>query len=146
MFNIVKFDPAYRDDTIFCVLLAQEELGRIPELRADLLGIQTSYFDKGDMFWVAIDKNGRVVGTLGTQKVSETEMWLKRFFIKPSFKRQGLGSGLLGVAEQYAILEGITHIHTRFAEDFLEAPLFYHSKGFTEFKRAGKMIHLIKKL
>ena len=146
MFNIVKFNPVYRDDTIFCVLLAQEELGRIPELRVDLLDIQTYYFDKGDMFWVVIDKNDRVVGALGTQKVSETKMWLKRFFIKPSFKRQGLGSDLLGVTEQYATLEGITHIHTRFAEDFVEAPLFYRSKGFVEFERAGKMIHLIKKL
>ena len=54
--RIIKFDPKYRDDLIFMILEAKNALGRVPGLNEDLLDIQKNYFDKGDMFWVALDK------------------------------------------------------------------------------------------
>jgi len=146
MFRIIPFQQEYRDDTIFCLLLAKDALGILPSLNDDLLNIQRSYFDNGDMFWIALDDDNRVIGMIGTSTISETDMWLKRLFVKPALKRNGLGSALLSVAEEYARSKGILNIHTRFAEDFAEAAQFYPSKGFTEVGESSGLKHLVKKI
>jgi GNAT superfamily N-acetyltransferase len=130
MFKIITFEPQYRDDMLFCFLSAKDALGRVPALRDDLLDIQKNYFDNGDMFYLAIDYNQRVIGMIGTHTISTTELWLKRFFIKPMLKRTGIGSKLLAVVETYAQAKGITTIHTRFNDDYAEALRFYSSKSY----------------
>ena len=146
MYKIIPFEAKYRDDAIFCVLSSKNALGRIPKLNEDMLYIEKNYFDTGNMFWIAIDHSDRIIGTLGTQIVSETDMWLKRLFIKPSFKRKGIGSALLKEAEKFAELKGIAIIHTRFADDFNEAAYFYFNKNFIESERSGEYRHFIKKI
>lgn len=147
MFKIIPFESKYRDDTIFCFLLAKEALREgAPRIREDLFDIQKNYFDKGDMFWVAVDAEDRVVGMIGTDTVSATDIWLKRLFIKPEMKRKGLGSALLATAEAYAEKKGITTIHTRFADDYTEAAKFYPPKGFVETDRSDRFRHFIKNI
>jgi len=132
------------------MLLAKEALGNLPpKFNEDLLDIQSNYFDKGDMFWVALDEANRVIGMIGTNTVSETDMWLKRLFIKPTWKRQGLGSALFAVAEEYAKSKGIANIHTRFAKFYSEAAAFYPAKGFVEAEKIeGKdyLRHMVKEI
>ena len=144
MFKIIPFQQEYRDDTIFCLLLAKDAVGRLPEITEDFLDIQGRYFDKGDMFWIALDNDNRVIGMIGTDTTSESDMWLRRLFIKPSLKRKGLGSALLSLAENYAQSKGITTIHTRFYDDFTEAARFYPSKGFIEDGKSDGLRHFIK--
>jgi len=144
MFKIIPFQSEYRDDVIFCLLLAKNAIQHIPRLSEDLLDIQKNYFDKEDMFWIALDDYNRVIGMIGTDTVSDTDMWLKRLFIKPEHKRMGLGSALLAKAEEFAKLKNITNIHTRFAEWYYEAALFYPSKGYVEAEKSDGRIHFIK--
>ena len=98
------------------------------------------------MFWIALDDNNRVIGMIGTSTVSESDMWLRRLFIKPAFKRKGLGSALLATAEEYAKQKGIVNIHTRFAEWFNEAAMFYPAKGFVEIGKSDGRRHFIKNI
>ena len=146
MYKILPFQDEYRDDTIFCLLLAKDAVngGNAPRLSEDLLDIHKNYFDKGDMFWIALDSNGRVIGMIGTSTVSDSDMWLKRLFIKPSHKRKGAASALFGVAEEYAKLKGIETIHTRFPIWFNEAAMFYPTKGFIEDGESDGKRHFIK--
>ena len=130
----------------FCYLSAKDALGAIPRLREDLLDIQTYYFDKNDMFWIAVNDDNRVIGMIGTDTVSETDMWLKRLFIKPEMKRNGVAGSLLAVVEEYANSKGILSIHTRFADNYIEAFRFYSSKGFIESDRSDGLRHLIKSI
>jgi len=95
MFHIIKYHDDYRDDMIFCYLSAKNALGEKIYLRDDLLDIQVNYFYKNDMFWIALNDDERVVGMIGTNTVSITDMWLKRLFVKPEIKRNGIGSALL---------------------------------------------------
>lgn len=55
MIKIVTFESQYRDDLIFMILEAKNALGRVPGINEDLLDIKRNYFDKGGMFWIAID-------------------------------------------------------------------------------------------
>ena len=148
MFKILPFQNEHRDDTIFCLLSAKDAIsaGYPPRLSEDLLDIHKNYFDKGDMFWIALDDNDRVIGMIGTSTVSESDMWLRRLFIKPSHKRKGVGSALLATAEDYAKAKGIENIHTRFAEWFDEAAMFYPTKGFIEVGKSDGRRHFIKKI
>lgn len=63
--KIMKYEAKYRDDLIFMVLEAKNALGRIPTLNDDLLDLDAYYFHKGDMFWIAVDDNDRVIGSIG---------------------------------------------------------------------------------
>ncbi len=97
---IKPYEERYRDDLIFMVLQAKDALGRIPRINEDLLHIKERYFDRGDLFWIAIDDDDRVIGSIGYSKIpNSTEAFLHRLYVKASEKRRGIGSALLETAE-----------------------------------------------
>jgi len=105
--RIIKFDTKYRDDLIFMILEAKNALGRVPGLNEDLLDIQQNYFDKGDMFWIALDDNDRVIGSIGYNSIENSDgVVLHRLFVKANLKHQGIGTALLKTAEEYLISIG----------------------------------------
>ncbi|MCL2814292.1 MAG: GNAT family N-acetyltransferase [Oscillospiraceae bacterium] len=126
------------------MLLAKDAKGKAPRLNEDVLDIQKSYLDKNEMFYIAVDNDDRVIGMLGTNTFSETDMWLKRLYVKPGMKRQGIASALLLAVEEYASAKGINQIHTRFSDDNDEAPHFYFARGFCEVVRSEDLRHLVK--
>ena len=81
---IKNYDESYRDDLIFMVLQAKDALGRKPTINEDLWDIKANYLDRGDMFWIAVDENDRVIGCVGYSKiVGTTEAFLHRLFVSP---------------------------------------------------------------
>lgn len=143
MFTIIPFAPTYRDDLIFMILSAKDALGRIPSLNADLLDIETNYFARGDMFWIAV-ANCRVVGTIGTLTRSPNDVWLKRLYVKPSDKRRGIGRALVGKIEIFARERNAIRLHTRFPDTYTEAALFYPAIGFKDAGYDEGLRHMIK--
>lgn len=137
MVNIKPYEEKYRDDMIFMVLEAKDALGRIPTINTDLLDIKSNYFDKGDMFWIATDERDRVIGCIGYSKTeSKTEAFLHRLYIKPSKKRQGIGTALLTVAENEMRRRGITTSFVHLGEpkeQWFESYAFYPKHGYTEY-------------
>ena len=151
--KIIPYDVKYRDDMIFCYLAAKDAISThapegfgVPELKDDLLDVEKSYIEQGDVFYLAIDENGRVVGMIGTKIMSQTELLLKRLFIKPEMKGKGVGTKLLAITEKYAAEKGINTIHTQFADWYPEAALFYSAKGFVENGSEGYLRRMIKSL
>ena len=151
--SIVMYERKYRDDMLFCYLSAQDAVGNYapeqwsrPALKDDLFDVENKYLGNGDVFYLALDKCDRVVGMIGTQTVSPTELWLKRLFIKPEVKGKGIGSKLLAAVEQYAVGKGITKIHTRFADWYREAAAFYPAKGFVEIEPDNHLRRMTKTL
>lgn len=134
--RIIKFESQYRDDLIFMVLEAKNALGRVPGLNEDLLDIQANYFDKGDMFWIAVDDNNRVIGSIGYNSVKNTqEAVLHRLFVKATLKNQGIGTALLETAEEHLKSVGKKEIivHLGDKEHFFESWQFYPKYGYGEF-------------
>lgn len=132
-FKIKQYDDHYRDDMIFMVLSAKDALRKIPSINPDLLDIKTNYLDKGDMFWVALDENNRVIGSIGYETIKPKEARIHRLYIKPELKRQGIGSALLDTLTNYVKEKGYNKlsIHTG-DERYYESKLFYKAKGFIE--------------
>lgn len=132
-FKIVQYKDCYRDDMIFMVLSAKDALKKIPSINPDLLDIKTNYIDKGDMFWVAVGENNRVVGCVGYETIKPQEARLHRLYVKPELKRQGVGTALLNVVAKHVKEKGYNKIsiHTG-DESYWESKLFYKTQGFEE--------------
>ena len=131
--KIIEYQETYRDDMIFMVLEAKNALGRVPRLNDDLLDVNSNYFLRGDMFWLAIDNDDRVIGCIGYNKYTYDTAKLHRLYVKYNLKRQGIGSALLKVAEQH-----IKSVGYRFAvvhlggKEYFESKQFYPKHGYVE--------------
>lgn len=139
--KIIKFEEKYRDDMIFMILEAKNALGRVPGLNSDLLDIKSNYFDKGDMFWIALDENDRVIGSVGFNHNEDVkEVTLHRLFVKYNLKHQGIGTALLNTAEQYIKSQGkeTIYINLGVGKEWFESRLFYTKYGYIEYE-ANKM-------
>lgn len=143
--QIIRFDPKYRDDLIFMILEAKNALGRVPGLNEDLLDIEKNYLDKGDMFWIAIDDNDRVIGSVGYNSIANSDgVVLHRLFVKYNLKHQGIGTALLTTAEKHlkSIDKKTVIVHLGDKEGFYESWQFYPKYGYKEFKPNYMMKHL----
>ena len=134
--RIIPYDDRYRDDMIFMVLQAKDALGRKPVINPDLLDIKTNYLDRGDMFWLAVDEEDRVVGCVGYSRESGTEeAFLHRLYVKASQKRKGIGTALLRTAEDAMRLAGIRTAKVHLGqprEQWFESYAFYPKNGYRE--------------
>ena len=132
-FKIIPYQECYRDDMIFMVLSAKDALKKIPSINPDLLDIQTNYIDKGDMFWVALGENNRVVGCVGYETIKPFEARLHRSYVKPELKRQGIGRALLKTVIEYIKNKGYNKSSIHIGDKkYYESKLFYKSEGFIE--------------
>ena len=136
--KIIPYDKAYRDDMIFMILQAKDALGRRPHLNDDLLSVEDSYLRTGDMFWLAIDEQDRVVGCIGYHRIDSTaEAFLHRLYVKADRKRQGIGSKLLQTAEDAMRASGITVSRVHLGEpreQWFESFAFYPKHGYREYQ------------
>ena len=132
-FIIKQYDDCYRDDMIFMVLSAKDALKKIPSINPDLLDIKTNYIDKGDMFWIALGENNRVIGCIGYETIKPLEARIHRLYIKPELKRQGIGSALLETLVKYVKEKGYNKLSIQTGDEkYWESKLFYKAKGFVE--------------
>lgn len=135
--KIIEYQEKYRSDLIFMVLEAKNALGRVPGLNEDLLSVQENYLNKGDMFWLAIDDNDRVIGSIGYSSIeNSSEVWLHRLFVKFNLKRKGIGTQLLNMAEQHIKDKGKTAIRVHLGEKkyFYESWDFYLENKYREYE------------
>lgn len=136
---IIKlFEEPYRDDLIFMVLQAKDALGRKPAINEDLLDIKANYFDRGDLFWIAVNEDDRVIGCVGYSKTENpSEAFLHRLFVKPAEKRKGIGTALLQTAENAMKEQGISvslvHLGAP-KEQWFESYAFYPKHGYREYQ------------
>ena len=131
-YTIIPYREKYRDDMIFMVLEAKNALGRVPRLNEDLLDVQKNYLDAGDMFWLVIDEDDRVIGCVGYNSIpGTTEVKLHRLYVKAARKRQGIGTRLLLAVEQHLRERGKTAVHVRLGDkDYFESHSFYPKHGY----------------
>ena len=135
--TIIPYNELYRDDIIFMVLQAKDALGRRPRIRPDLLDVQANYLDRGDMFWLAVDENDRVVGCVGYSREADTsEAFLHRLYVKASEKRKGIDTALLRTAEEAMRAAGIKTAKVHLGEpkeQWFESYAFYPKNGYREY-------------
>ena len=134
--TIVPYDEKYRDDMIFMILQAKDALGRVPRLNEDLLDIRANYLERGDEFWLALDEDGRVIGSVGYSRVPGTEeAVVHRLYVKAALKHRGIGTALLQTVEEGMRRKGITLSRLHLGEpreQWFESYAFYPKHGYRE--------------
>lgn len=93
--EIKSYSHEYRNQIIALILYIQNFEQRVDlsiEEQPDIADIPEYYQLNGGDFWVAIDDNGDVIGTLGLMKKENHYGVLKKFFVKPEFRGSKTGT------------------------------------------------------
>jgi putative acetyltransferase len=96
-----------------------EEIGRI----------SAYYSEHGGSFWVAV-KDDKVVGMFGLEATSDGAMELRRMYVDPLARRQGIGRQMLQSAEDECRRQGVTRLTLSTSEIQRAALALYQEAGY----------------
>lgn len=89
------------------------------------------YFADGAGFWLA-EVQGATVGCIALRCMKDKAQCgeIKRLYVQPPYRRQGVADLLLEALESYAKQSGYDWLYLDTAADMLAAARFYQRKGF----------------
>jgi putative acetyltransferase len=87
------------------------------------------YVERGGRFWVA-DFARRIVGMFGLERSAERAAELRRMYVAPEFRRQGLGRRMLAFAEDAARSMGFDKMVLSTSELQVAAIALYRTHGY----------------
>ena len=110
--NIRSYDPR---DGAACRALYVDGLrgGRIAanDSGLDIDDISSAYLQRSDdHFWVAVTREGEVVGMIGVQQVEDGVAEIRRLRVRNDSRRRGVGSALMETAIRFCRERGILKI------------------------------------
>ncbi len=95
----------------------------------DLQNLEKSYSGTGDSFLVA-EAEGRIIGTCGVKADGDQTAILRRFFVDPSQRGQGVGRGLLDQALAFCRKKKFKEVVIRTAASMEQAIRVCRKAGF----------------
>lgn len=103
----------------YIVLSVEDEIGRIPAY----------YFDRGGNFWVATEEQ-TLVAMCGVERINSVTAELRRMYVIPPVRGQGIARALLATLEEWCRLQGYLILTLSTSE--LQGPALglYKSAGF----------------
>ncbi|MGE5654241.1 MAG: GNAT family N-acetyltransferase [Bacillota bacterium] len=96
---------------------------------ADIMEADRRYAGDKAAFWVAT-ADERVAGCIALRPMDEKVGELKRFYVRPEYRRQGLGQRLHDLLEQFAKQAGYEKIWLESSRRFADAQRFYRRNGY----------------
>ena len=87
--TVTEFQPIYQAEIVDLILHVQNVENSVNisiEEQPDLLDIEACYFASGGGFWVALNRAGAVVGTIGLQRKNDSVGILKKFFVYAAYR------------------------------------------------------------
>lgn len=116
-------------------LLAPEGMAGVFEtyiensLRQEIDRIEDYYASRNGTFWVAT-QNQALVGMAGIEEVGDKEMELRRMYVDPTLRRQGIARQFLDFVEAYCTENGVKKLHLSTSEIQDAALSFYRNSGY----------------
>ncbi|MFL6010399.1 MAG: GNAT family N-acetyltransferase [Gaiellaceae bacterium] len=125
---MVPFEPRYAGDFRALVSETLREFGFDPDptLDPDLEDPSGTYA----ALWVAVDGD-RVVGSVAMRELGDGAAELKRMYLRPDARGQGLGKRLLVTALDWAREQGARTVRLDTSERMVAAQRLYEANGFT---------------
>ena len=132
---ITTYNDKYKEEVIKLILYVQNieyEVGISVKEQPDILDIQLNYINEGGNFWVALNDNGEVVGSIGLQKKTNEVAVLKKFFVYKNYhgKEIGIGTGLYEALLDFAKKQGFSKIILDTPSKATRSHSFYKKVGF----------------
>jgi putative acetyltransferase len=138
--NAYSIRRARPDDLLCSFQLAEEYFQEIGVLLRDTVSGFAQYLqDEGSGVWLAFDREqaiGCVVLHSLTSPPRSAE--IKRLYVRPSYRRQGLADRLLEALEQYAVKLSYEWLYLDTKDDLDSAIRFYHRHGYQRCDRYNR--------
>lgn len=114
--DIKEFDKTQDSKILNFIALCYKQIGRTmntAEKDSDLLNISQEYVNSGGNFFVLMDSNEDIIGTIAIKFFYSPKGYVgevHRFYVHPKFQRRGYGSKLLTYILRYARERGATYL------------------------------------
>ncbi|MED3965758.1 GNAT family N-acetyltransferase [Niallia taxi] len=143
---ITIYEKCHKDGVIKLIMDVQNmefNVGISVEEQPDILDIQANYIDGGGNFWVALNNQEEVVGSIGLQKKTKEIAVLKKFFVYKDYrgKEYGFGEGLYKALLNFAIEKGFTKVILDTPSVATRSHHFYEKVGFKNISKKDMPIH-----
>ena len=132
-------DESAVQDVVFSVL---REYGLKPDpdgTDADLKDLQTFYVKRGGTFRIVTDAEENIVGCGGLLPVGDGDVELRKMYLLPQMRRQGLGRRLLEDLIGVARALGHARMVLDSASVLKEAIALYRSRGFQPYENENRV-------
>ncbi|ANE48179.1 GCN5 family acetyltransferase [Paenibacillus swuensis] len=134
---ITIYTEKYKEEIIKLILHVQNVeygVGISVKEQPDILDIHSNYIQDGGNFWVALNDNGEVVGSIGLQKQTDEVAILKKFFVYNEYrgKELAIGRGLYEASLDFAQKHGFSKLILDTPSIASRSHNFYKKVGFKE--------------
>lgn len=135
--EIKVYESKYRNQVISLILYLQNYENKVDvslEEQPDIQDIESSYLNAGGGFWIAVNEEDDVVGTLGLMNKHGVCGVLKKFFVMPEYrgKNFGISSALFERLMEHAKRCQLHQIVLDTPASCHRAHGFYRKMGFRE--------------
>lgn len=96
------------------------------------------FAEPGGGFWVAVDSEGKSVGSIALSPLDPPAAELDVMYVAPEYRRAGVAKLLLAALESHARSAGVGVLRLRAGEPQPEALRFYTAAGFVPIPPFGK--------
>lgn len=88
------------------------------------------YKKSGGNFWIALDKDSNIIGTIGLLKIDNNKCCLKRMYVSKNYRGINIAKNLLNTLENYVKELKCSTIELHTLVSFERAINFYKKNGF----------------
>ncbi|MGK7394912.1 MAG: GNAT family N-acetyltransferase [Candidatus Cyclobacteriaceae bacterium M3_2C_046] len=105
----------------------------------DLNDVEANYLERNGYFGVIYDKKDQLVGTIGLYDLGQGRAEIRKMYLVPTVRGQGLGKFLLNYLVAKARQKGYTHLELETASVLKEAILLYQQFGFKQITKNNEV-------
>lgn len=141
MIKIEQYSEEYREKVIeFFLEVCVGEFG-FEEWKEDIENMDNhTYKDDGGNFWIAINDENDIIGTIGLRNKGNAVGELKSMYVNKQYRKQGIAQELLNTLINFANKYEKLVLDTY--KKFERAIRFYEKNGFTNIQTVGdKLIY-----
>jgi N-acetylglutamate synthase-like GNAT family acetyltransferase len=137
MIKVIEYHPHYQDQTVEHILEIENDeflLNLTINDQPDLISIHQSYQIPGGNFWIALDGDNTIVGSIGIFNLGDRIGDMRKLFVKPGYRgvEIGLSELLLQTSLDWATQNGYKKIYLETTTKFAAAIRFYQKHGFKQ--------------
>lgn len=105
-----------------------------------------AYQKPGSKFWVVLNDEGEVIGSIGALRVSEKEVKMNSLYVDQKYRKMGIAKKLYELLLVFAKEQGYEKITLRTFFRFVNAIDFYEKMGFVKEKQDEESCDYVKNL
>lgn len=134
MYKIIEYDKIYDEKVkklITEVFIEEFEFEEYREAIKDE-NISLEYLLNGGNFWIALDYDDNVIGTIGAKVLEKNILEIKRVYVKKDCRGMGISQKLFNILENFAIEKGFESLFLGTYDKLERAIGFYYKNNFID--------------